>query len=229
MTGMNRGLRCLFGAMTAGLLLGGLAACGDYAGTAPPQETTAAEGTEAPAGQTGDAGSGQDAEEELEPVPASSDGPAQNWPEPDVPEEASEQTEEGVEAALHHWFEARQYARNTGDTGPLEDASTAECGFCSQQIEQVEETYENGWYNQELDQVGEIFIRLEEDNIATAIFLLDQGSFEAYWDDALVNEGEKREDTGWSVALVYEGRWIVADLVYVGPRDQVEDEIEAEQ
>lgn len=226
-TGMDQGLRCVVGAAAVGILLGGLTACGGGSAAGPAEATDAGEGSPAPSGGTQDDDAGSEAEGAAEPVPASSEGPAQNWPEPELPAEAAEQTEEGVEAALRHWFETRQYARNTGDTAPLEAASYSECGFCSQQIGQIEETYEDGWYVQELDEVGNMFIRLEEDNIATGIFLLDQGGFEAYWQDELVNEGENRESTGWSAALTYESdRWVVADLVYVGSADEVESEIE---
>ena len=158
-----------------------------------------------------------------EPVPASSDGPAENWPEPEVPEEASEQTEEGVEAALQHWFETRQYARNTGDTAPLEAASTENCALCSQQVERVEEAYENGWYVQDEDVVHQTFLSLEGENLASGLFTLNQGAYAGYWDGDLVGEVEALEERPWTVALAYVGdRWLVADLLFAGDAEDEE-------
>lgn len=220
---MNDGLRRVFGAATVCALLGGLAACSEGVSAEEPEASVAAEGTEAPSGEQHDAG--QDAAEDQEPIPASSEGPAENWPEPEFPAEASEKTEEGVEAALQYWFETRQYARNTGDVGPLEEVSDENCAFCNDQIEQVEDAYEQGWYVQELDEIDDIFVRVEDEYVATAIFLLTQGSYEAYVDGELVGESEAQEEKGWSVALVYEEeRWTIADLVYVGPENDLEGE-----
>src|SRR5690625_5138289 len=46
------------------------------------------------------AGQDDDESDEDEPIPASSEGPAQNWPEPEIPEEIYEPTEEGAEALI---------------------------------------------------------------------------------------------------------------------------------
>ena len=216
---MDLKFRCVTGLMTAGVLVGGLTGCGDDAQAGPAEEASAAAGTEAPAGDDGhsDEEASAEAAEEPEPVPASSEGPAENWPEPELPEDASERTEEGVEAALQHWFETRQYARNTGDTAPLEAASTEDCAFCLDQIEQVEGAYEQGWYVQELDEISQVIVTFDEDDVAQAILRVTQGSYEAYVDGDLLGESESQEEMGWSAALAYsEERWVVADLVFVG-------------
>ncbi|WP_188683288.1 DUF6318 family protein [Nesterenkonia cremea] len=212
------------GAMAAGVLVAGLTGCGDDAEAGTAEESGAAEGTDAPVGEEnadGDADAGGEGAageaEEPEPLPASSEGPAENWPEPEVPEEASEQTEEGVEAALQYWFETRQYARNTGDTAPLEAASTANCALCAQQVERVEEAYENGWYVQEEDVVHQAFLTLDGDDVASGLFTLNQGAYAGYWDGELVGEVEALEERPWTVALAYvDGRWLVADLLFAG-------------
>lgn len=238
--GMDLRLRSVVGVMAAGVLLGGLTSCGEDAeadaaeATGAVEGNGAAEGADAPSGESNDADDG-DAEQaedgdEPEPVPASSDGPAENWPEPEVPEEASEQTEEGVEAALQHWFETRQYARNTGDTAPLEAASYSNCDFCDDQARLVHETHEGGWVVQELDVVAEIAVTFEREEIANAYFLLDTGAFEVYWDGQLHDEGDGEEGTGWSAALALENeRWTVADMVYVATDQEVQDVIEGSQ
>ena len=232
--GMDLRLRGVKGAMAAGVLVAGLTGCGDDAEAGTAEESGAAEGTDAPVGvqnDDGDADAGGEGAageaEEPEPLPASSEGPAENWPEPEVPEEASEQTEEGVEAALQYWFETRQYARNTGDTAPLEAVSTENCALCAQQVEQIEDTYEDGWYVQDLDEIEEITVSLDEDGIGNATFLLHQAGFEAYWEDELVSGAESRAGTSWSAALVLEGdEWLVADLVYVGGGEEHADDSE---
>lgn len=226
-TVMDQGLRCVVGAAAVGILLGGLTACGGGSAAGPAEATDAGEGSPAPSGGTQDDDAGSEAEGAAEPVPASSEGPAQNWPEPELPAEAAEQTEEGVEAALRYWFETRQYARNTGDTAPLEAASYSECGFCSQQIGLVEETYEAGWLVQELDEVTENFVRFEDEGMATAIFLLDAGAYELYWEGDLHEEAEGEVGTGWSAAFAFEnGSWVVADLRHFASANEVEEELE---
>lgn len=220
-TGMDQGLRCVVGAAAVGILLGGLTACGGGSAAGPAEATDAGEGSPAPSGGTQDDDAGSEAEGAAEPVPASSEGPAQNWPEPELPAEAAEQTEEGVEAALRYWFETRQYARNTGDTAPLEAASDANCALCNQQIERIEETYENGWYVQEADEIDQLFVRLEEEELATAIFTLNQGAYAGYWDGELIDEIEGKSERGWTVAVTYvDDKWVVADLLFVGEPDE---------
>lgn len=225
--GMDLRLRSVVGVMAAGVLLGGLTSCGEDAeadaaeATGAVEGNGAAEGADAPSGESDDADDG-DAEQaedgdEPEPVPASSDGPAENWPEPEVPEEASEQTEEGVEAALQHWFETLQYARNAGDVEPLLDVSYEGCDFCLAEAELVEDTHENGWFVQELDEIDRITVSVADNGTASAFFLLDTGTFEIYWNGVLHDEGGGEESTGWSTALIFEEEgWAVADLLYVG-------------
>ncbi|WP_258934970.1 DUF6318 family protein [Nesterenkonia pannonica] len=58
-------------------------------------------------------------EESGEPIPASADGPAQNWPEPEIPDGIYEETEEGAEALLHYWWEVLNHARITGRRASL--------------------------------------------------------------------------------------------------------------
>ncbi|GAA1452849.1 hypothetical protein GCM10009618_12150 [Nesterenkonia lacusekhoensis] len=232
--GMDLRLRGVVGAMAAGVLIGGLAGCGDDTEADAAEQTGAAEGAgtaegaEAPSGENSDGadgGAGQAEEaDEPEPVPASSDGPAENWPEPEVPEEASERTEEGVEAALQHWFETRQYARNTGDTAPLEAASTENCAFCLDQVEQVESAFEQGWYVQDLDEVTQTTISFDGEYGAQVAFLITQASYEAYMDGELLGESEAQEEMGWSAALTHtDNRWVVADLVFVGGNTENEE------
>lgn len=181
-----------------------------------PAEGQPSSEVEAADGETED--SDEETEEDPEPVPASSEGPAENWPEPDIPEEIYEETEEGVEAALEYWLESRAFARNTGDTAPLLAVSYDECAFCTQQVERVQETYEeDGWYVQEVDQIDEVFVRLEEAGQATALFTLNQGAFDTYWEHELLSRTDEQVGMGWSGAFIFESeKWSVARLEFVG-------------
>ena len=173
-----------------------------------------------------DAGDGEkDAEEEPEPVPASSDGPAENWPEPEVPEEIYEETEEGVEAALEYWFEARHYMRITGETDAFTAVSAGDCEVCDLQIERVEQIYEDGWFVQEPDVVADSFVRIESEWYATGIFTLNQGAFEAYWESELVGARPARSEDGYSAVFVFEDdRWQISYVSLVGDGEEIQDE-----
>ncbi|QCU77931.1 hypothetical protein E7744_06850 [Citricoccus sp. SGAir0253] len=76
-------------------------------------------------------------------VPASSEGPAQNVPVPEMPAEAREQTEEGLEAALEYWWEANYFLKSTGDPRPLDSVSMDSCGVCQSQLERWPRVYQD--------------------------------------------------------------------------------------
>ncbi|WP_225973147.1 DUF6318 family protein [Nesterenkonia natronophila] len=116
------------------------------------------------------------------PVPASSEGPAQDWPAPEPPEEIYAPTEEGAEALLQYWFDARHYARITGETAPLEEVSHEDCEMCRAELELVRDVFANdGWYVSDSDVVKDIHVRLESSKIASGLFILKESKFEYYW------------------------------------------------
>ncbi|MCY1157255.1 MAG: hypothetical protein MOP51_275, partial [Citricoccus sp.] len=79
-------------------------------------------------------------------IPASSEGPAQNVPVPEMPAAAKEQTQEGLEAALEYWWETDYYLKLTGDAAPMESVSTADCVLCEDLLKRWPELYElGGW------------------------------------------------------------------------------------
>lgn len=102
-------------------------------------------------------------------VPASTDGPAQNVPVPELPDAAREQTEEGAEATLKYWWDALEYLYLTGDSSVLKDVSGDECLMCDNFLEVVPETYANdGWYTlEEPFTISQVVIRdAEQDQMA---------------------------------------------------------------
>ncbi|GFZ86873.1 hypothetical protein GCM10011359_14960 [Nesterenkonia alkaliphila] len=165
--------------------------------------------------------SGEAEADDPEPVPASSEGPAQNWPVPEPPDEIYEPTEEGAEAALHYWYEARHYARVTGDFVPLEYASAQDCAICDHEREVFQEVFSNdGWYVSAPDEIGDLYIRLDSEVLATGILALHESDFETYWHGELYSETVADSVEAFGFALVYEeGRWLLIETNYLGEYD----------
>ncbi|NDK31473.1 DUF6318 family protein [Nesterenkonia haasae] len=152
------------------------------------------------------------------PIPASSDGPAQNWPPPDTPEEIYQPTEEGAEALLQYFYEARHYARVTGDTGPLEAVSTSDCDLCGAEVDVVQELFENeGWYVSEPDEVGHSYLRLESEDLATGLYALHEEDFETYLAGELLGETIADTVDAFGFAMLYEDDlWRMIEINYIG-------------
>jgi hypothetical protein len=76
--------------------------------------------------------------------PADASGRAQNVPVPVLPEVGKTETKEGLEAFVRYWYEALNYAFETGDTESLEDISGPNCVFCTGLKDGVTEAWANG-------------------------------------------------------------------------------------
>ena len=63
--------------------------------------------------------------------PADASGKAQNVPIPVLPEAAKAETKEGAIAFAKHWYEALNYAYQTGDFVPLDAVTGAGCRMCA--------------------------------------------------------------------------------------------------
>ena len=70
---------------------------------------------------------------------------ASTYTQPELPEEAKENTEQGAEAAARHYLDLIVYAWNTGDTQPLVDMSDPSSNFATSHIANTKEMYTNGW------------------------------------------------------------------------------------
>ena len=64
---------------------------------------------------------------------------------PELPTEATENTERGAEAAAEHYLALLIYSWNTGDTQPLADMSDPSSNFAKNHIANTQEMYTNGW------------------------------------------------------------------------------------
>jgi hypothetical protein len=79
-------------------------------------------------------------------VPASLDGPAQNVPEPVMPDLAREESREGAQAFLDYWSDAKWYAYQTGDTSYARAIINDHCEVCMGELDEIEKLYEsNAW------------------------------------------------------------------------------------
>lgn len=155
------------------------------------------------------------------PVPASSDGPAENWPEPEVPDEIYEETEEGALAALRYWFDAATYLQLTGDIAPVDTVSASDCETCNNKIDQFYDLYEveGGWYVAEgVTTTDEIVSSITTEGNAGILFTLVEGGYSAY-DNSGNSLGEvTRETYAAEASLAHDGaQWWVRELSITDP------------
>ena len=176
--------------------------------------------------ETTDASSAQ----QTDYIPASEDGPAQNVPEPRLPAVATENSEEGAQAALEYFWEAEQYARLSGLTDPLEVVSADQCEFCEESIQSWPASFEEGVWSvtnaelavditevrvsssvDESQSVGHVFFKLREP--ATNFY----DSHGARPDESF----EEPEVTEWLALMLYDAtaqRW---EIDWVGLEEAI--------
>ena len=70
---------------------------------------------------------------------------ASTYTQPELPEEAKENTERGAEAAAEHYITTLSYAWNTGDTQSLSSLTAEGVPFADGQIEAINGLYSSGW------------------------------------------------------------------------------------
>lgn len=149
-----------------------------------------------------------------EPVAASSEGPAENWPEPEVPDEISEETDEGAEAFIQYWFDVRHYSRLTGDTAPLEDISHPECELCNIEVEKIEAVYPEGWIEEDSPTLIDGVEPFEFDGVAHAYeYLTDEPAFTVHWGDGSKDSADGYSDVVFDAYLLFEDDgWIFGEF-----------------
>ncbi|WP_087134396.1 DUF6318 family protein [Micrococcus lylae] len=115
------------------------------AGPGEASDATSSDADSTEAGGSGDGG---------EYVPASEDGPAQNVPKPQMPEEMKEETHEGGTAAVAYWWDTLYYLQQTGDAGPMLEVSSEDCAYCHRYASELEALYAEGqWHTGSKPQV----------------------------------------------------------------------------
>ena len=70
---------------------------------------------------------------------------ADTYTQPELPEEAKENTERGAEAAAEHFHALMGYTWNTGDVQPIQDFSDPSSQFVSSYVQDVSDLYASGW------------------------------------------------------------------------------------
>lgn len=208
----------LLGVILAGVLL--LSACGGspeedgQAGSEDPSASASEiddsfSGEESPSG-----GESSDGDGSGEPVPASSEGPAQNWPKPEEPDDITKKSEEGAEATLEYWWDLHAYGRNTGDLAPLAELSTSDCEFCTNRVDASLGVYDQGdWWSQEPYEIEDFGLAKQDDGVYEGGFVLNEGDFVVYHPDDDPDPVDGKEGHTWGAQLVYlDGAWRVADL-----------------
>ncbi|GAA1119988.1 DUF6318 family protein [Nesterenkonia jeotgali] len=189
------------------------------AGEPSPVESSAAAGATDASGPSGAEGSDPSPESSPTPVAASSDGPAENWPEPEVPDEIYEETREGALAALEYWFEAATYMQLTGDSAAFESASESDCEICAARIGQFQQLYDvdEGWHVTEGASIEDpVASSVSEENEVSIIFTIREGElleFDA--DGELRVEGAEESLAGLEALLQFQSdRWQVLELYF---------------
>jgi hypothetical protein len=92
-----------------------------------------------------EAGSGSSSSSDR-PVGASSEGPARNVRVPQKSEPLSKKTAEGLKTFTYYWISYNSYAQQTGATDKLDELSSDECNYCTNEIKMINDVYaDGGW------------------------------------------------------------------------------------
>lgn len=174
-------------------------------------------------------------QESQEFIPASAQGPAENAPEPVLPELAREQTPEGAAATVEFFWEALDYGRVTGDTSHMENVSHYMCDLCADSIYRWEKVHEDdswavlrGASEVDVYEVHTTPGQESDDDAWTAVlFELTEPASDFYQSGELIEHetNEAVTSSGWWAELVYaedDQRWIIDWIDYddnLGPVD----------
>ncbi|WP_344682325.1 MULTISPECIES: DUF6318 family protein [Actinomycetes] len=209
-------------AVVCGLLLTGCGPSDEPEGaesTASTETDQVDEGSES--GEVTEEAAEAEPEPEPEPVPASSEGPAENWPEPEIPDEVYQETGDGAIAMLEHWVETRNYLQLTGDDEPMWEISSEDCEHCQNVTERMTGVYSSGdnWYESEGSSIDRAFATNVVDSRAYVAFEFYEGIFVAYKDGDELGEGGGTTFEVAEAALDFiDGRWELQE-VNVEPSD----------
>lgn len=154
--------------------------------------------------------------------PASADGPAENVPVPKLPKAARERSERGLKAFVKYWYETLSYAYETGDLGPLHDASGSQCAGCQRVDETISEWHAEGkWLSGgKLLVVGSVIERFRPgpDRTYQVLTQVDQEPIHFYLADGTLKQ-QTKHDTGIIDVMNAEyadGRWTARNVEGMG-------------
>ena len=158
-------------------------------------------------------------------VPASEQGPAQNVPKPVMPEAVKEDTPEGAEAAVKHWWDAVYYLQQTNDPEPLKAVSTDECKICSSYVATINNIYNKGGWHTGTEPIIESILtqNLDYANSSTMLMTVEAGS--AFGPDGTIPvEGElpHKSKQPWRAITRFDeakSQWVVEEVTYEGAEE----------
>ncbi|NKX53187.1 hypothetical protein HGG74_01280 [Arthrobacter sp. E918] len=91
------------------------------------------------------AGTASDQPSEAKPVSATTEAPAQNVRTPETNARMAQDSSEGLAAFTYYYFDAKNYALQTGDASLMRGAA-ADCSACLADADAIEAVYEaGGW------------------------------------------------------------------------------------
>lgn len=149
--------------------------------------------------------------------PASEDSPAENVPVPEMPDEASLKSQQGLEAFIPYWFDLLSYAYESGDLEPLKGYSGPDCFICKSFSETVREGNSGDrWIVGGKLTVTDIEDRYEPtvDGSYSPIIFLTQGDLKFYRSGTVIAtvDGFAKPKV-WVVSARYEdGTWKMLDV-----------------
>lgn len=156
-------------------------------------------------------------------VPASEQGPARNVPKPVMPEAVKEDTPEGAEAAVKHWWDAVYYLQQTNDPEPLKAVSRPDCQFCASYIEAMTDVYKSGGWHTGSKPAVESTLSQEIDgatSVTQLVTIADGRAFDSGGKVKPETVTTKEEKQPWGAIAVFDetkNQWTVAEISYEGP------------
>jgi len=154
--------------------------------------------------------------------PASADGPAENVPVPKMPEAAKEKSKEGLKAFVTYWYQTLNFAYETGDLGPLHDASGPRCAGCQRVEGTISEWHSDGkWLGGgELTVVGSVIQRFKSasDGSYQVVTQVDQEPLYFYLSDGTLKQQTERDTAIIDVmtAEFVDGVWMAKNVEGMG-------------
>lgn len=149
------------------------------------------------------------------PTPASSTAPAQNVAEPATNDLMTESSAEGAKAFLHHVFELKSYAQQTGEIDPLL-ASLDGAEAAVTDAEAIEAIYDDGgWILGGQPKVKQILITTPAEEVAEgaevdALIPVNPDAYASFDEEGEVQETRPFDAAGsmYSATVVYaDGAW----------------------
>ncbi|WP_460668115.1 DUF6318 family protein [Kocuria himachalensis] len=147
-------------------------------------------------------------------VPASLDGPAQNVPEPVMPDLAKEESREGAQAFLDYWSDAMWYAHQTGDATYARQVISDACDICMEQLKFVEDVYADdaGFIGgRENPVIQDSIIQRSSDGVYKPIVLANAEGLKLVEDGKVTYEALPRTGRGDPFPVYldhFEGSWV---------------------